>query len=66
MVHKKADKILHLTFPPLPHRPLFKVLKHPFKHRMSPEGTIFPGELNSYNSSLIERSQTFSEASWNL
>ena len=27
MVHKKADKILHLTFPPLPDRPLFKVLQ---------------------------------------
>ena len=24
--HKKADKILHLTSPPLPHRPLFEVL----------------------------------------
>ena len=25
---------------------LCSVLQHPFKHRMSPEGTIVPGELN--------------------
>ena len=24
--HKKADKILHLTFSPVPHRPVFKLL----------------------------------------
>ena len=43
--HRKADKIL--TFPHLPHRSLFKVFEYPFKHRMSPEGTIVPGELSS-------------------
>ena len=43
--HKNADKILHLTFPPLRHRLLFKELQHLLKHRMSPEGTIVPGEL---------------------
>ena len=43
MSHKKADKILHFTFPPLPDRPLFKVLQHQFKYRKSPEGTIALG-----------------------
>ena len=53
--------ILRLSAPPLPHRPVLKlltqadaaevglnlkVLSHPFKHRMSLEGTIVPGELS--------------------
>ena len=40
---RNADKILHLTFQPLPQRHVFKVLEHPFKRRMSLEGT--PEEL---------------------
>ena len=35
--HKKTDKILHFTFPHLPHRTLFKVLKRPFKYQLSHE-----------------------------
>ena len=31
----------------VPHRPSFKVILHPFKHRLSPEGAIVPGELQS-------------------
>ena len=30
----------------VPHRPSFKVILHPFKHKLSPEGAIVPGELS--------------------
>ena len=48
MVHKKADKILHLPSPPLRDRPLLKALYQPFKHQTSPEGTIETGELKFF------------------
>ena len=40
--HKTADKILHLTFPPLPHRTLLKVLSGLLKYQLSVEQTIVP------------------------
>ena len=54
--HKKAHKILHLTFPPLHHRTLLKILLRLFKHRLSLEGSIVPGELSYWHNKFFTTS----------